>query len=291
MSITQAGNNVDSPTRLTGKGNRGLGGKEDNGRGRRGRLGRRYGLSILSVCMALGSWFLISSLHFVPSTLMPSPVAVGRAFYVVQVQGYRGDTLAGDIEISMIRVGIGFVSATVVGVPLGLLLGRVQWLYSLVDPFVEFFRPLPPLGYLTVLILWFGIGNLTKVILLFLSAVPIIIVACAASVRSVTENYIRVSRSLGLSESQVFFHVILPATLPNILTSLRIGLGVTFGSLVAAEIIASSRGLGYLIYNASDYLQSDIVFMGIITIGVIAVILDRMAVAAERLLVPWAGKA
>ena len=240
---------------------------------------------------ALAAWSLASWLQLVSPTFLPSPWAVWQAMITAQTSGYRGHTLLVHTGYSLFRVLVGFGAAVVVGVPVGLLMGRNKFVYAAVDPFVGFFRPLPPLGYYMLLVLWLGIGEASKITLLFLSGAPIMIVSAAAAVRSVQEDRLRIARSLGLSERQVFRSVILPATLPALFTAARLTVGVTFGSLVAAEIVAATRGLGFLILNSSQYLRTNYVFLGIAMIGVIAVVLDRLAVALERLVVPWAGKA
>ena len=256
---------------------------------------RRLGSSRLlvsagAIVVVLVAWELASTLGWISSDLLPTPGDVLRAGYSTQVDGYRGTSLFASIGVSMARVAVGFAAAAVVGIPLGLIMGRVAFLSAVLDPFVQFFRPLPPLGYYTLLILWFGIGDLAKVVLLFLSGLPLIIVGCAAATSSVRVRDIEAAMSLGLSQRQIFRRVILPSALPEIITSLRLALGTTFGSLVAAEIIAASSGLGFILYNAANYLLTDVVFMGIIVIGIIAVLLDRLALLLQRKLVPWQGK-
>lgn len=255
-----------------------------------GVLGVRL-TAVAAVATALAAWSLAAWLQLVSPTFLPSPLAVWQAMVTAQTSGYRGHTLLVHTGYSLFRVLVGFGAAVLVGVPLGLLMGRNKFIYAAVDPFVGFFRPLPPLGYYMLLVLWLGIGEASKITLLFLSGAPIMIVSAAAAVRGVQEDRLRVARSLGLSEQQVFRSVILPATLPALFTAARLTVGVTFGSLVAAEIVAATSGLGFLILNSSQYLRTSYVFLGIAVIGVIAVMLDRLAMALERLIVPWAGKA
>ena len=244
-----------------------------------------------SVLAALAAWGLAAHLRLVSPTFLPSPLAVWHAFLAAQIDGYRGHTLLVHTAYSLFRVLTGFAAAVVLGVPLGLLMGRHKILYAAIDPFVEFLRPLPPLGYYMLLVLWLGIGEASKVTLLFLSGFPVMVVSAASAVRGVQEDRLRIARALGLSEVQVFWSVILPATLPALFTAARLTVGVTFGSLVAAEIVAATSGLGFLILNSSQYLRTNYVFMGIIVIGVIAFVLDRLTLVLERLFVPWAGKA
>ena len=255
-----------------------------------GRIAIRL-VGVAAVLVALAAWSLAADLQLVSPTFLPPPLAVWHALITAQVDGYRGHTLLVHTAYSLFRVVTGFVAAVALGVPLGLLMGRHRILYAVVDPFIEFFRPLPPLGYYMLLVLWLGIGEASKIALLFLSGFPIMVVSAASAVRGVQEDRLRIARALGLSEYQVFWSVILPATLPALFTAARLTVGVTFGSLVAAEIVAASSGLGFLILNSSQYLRTNYVFMGIFVIGLIAFLLDRLTLALERFFVPWAGKA
>jgi len=248
-------------------------------------------LSFASVAVALAGWAAAARFGGVSPTFLPSPGKVFDAFVDAQVDGYRGYTLLAHVGFSLYRIFAGFILAVVFGVPVGLIMGRYRALYAIIDPFIEFFRPLPPLGYYMLLVLWLGIGEASKIILLFLSGFPVMVVSAAAAVRNVQEDHLRVARSLGLSGHQVFWSVIVPSSLPSLFTAARLTIGVTFGSLVAAEIVAATRGLGFIILNSSQYLRTEYVFMGIIIIGVIAMVLDRLTSALERLIVPWAGKA
>ena len=247
-------------------------------------------VSAAAVVAVLAAWAAVADFQLVSPMFMPSPLKVWDALVDAQVDGYRGHSLLAHFSFSMMRVLLGFASAVIIGVPTGLLMGRSRLIHAAIDPFVEFFRPLPPLGYYMLLVLWLGIGEASKIVLLFLTGFPVMVVSAAAAVRSVQENHLRVARSLGLTEKQVFWSVIVPSSLPALFTAARLTVGVTFGSLVAAEIVAATRGLGFVILNSSQYLRTDYVFMGIIIIGVIAMILDRMASALERAVVPWAGK-
>jgi len=247
-------------------------------------------ISSASVLIFFAFWTILAESNTISATFLPSPAAVWGALVDAQVDGYRGHTLIVHIAYSLFRVFTGFCAAILVGVPIGLLMGRSEAVNAVVDPFVQFFRPLPPLGYYMLLVLWFGIGEMSKIVLLFLSGFPVMVVSASAAVRSVQQNHLRVARSLGLNERQVFWSVIFPSTLPALFTAARLTIGVTFGSLVAAEIVAATSGLGFIILNSSQYLRTEYVFMGIFIIGGIALILDKSTSAIERWLVPWAGK-
>jgi len=251
---------------------------------------RRWSVSILSLIAGLALWEIAWALGLLPPSLLPSIQDVVRAGIGVAVQGFQGVTLGQDVAISLLRVGEGFLLAVVIGVPLGLLIGTSGTMESIVDPYVQFLRPLPPLGYYTLLIVWFGIGELSKIALLFLTAIPIIIVSSAAGVRSIDRDLLLATSSLGLKGLKMFRFVVFPASLPSIFIGLRLALGATFGSLVAAELIASDSGLGWLVLTAGDYIRTNIVLAGVIVIGLIAIALDRFVVVLERRLVPWAGR-
>lgn len=249
-----------------------------------------WGVSALSVLAFLVVWACAANYGAVSATFLPSPSTVWGALVKAQVEGYRGYTILDHTAFSLYRVFAGFALAVVLGVPVGLLMGRYQLLYAAIDPFVEFFRPLPPLGYYMLLVLWLGIGESSKIVLLFLTGFPVMVVSASAAVRTVQQNHLRVARSLGLTARQVFWSVIFPSTLPALFTAARLTIGVTFGSLVAAEIVAATRGLGFVILNSSQYLRTEYVFMGILIVGVIAMILDKLASSIEGWVVPWAGK-
>ena len=249
-----------------------------------------WGVSGLSVLAFLVIWDVAANSGGVSATFLPSPSAVWGALVDAQTQGYRGFTILDHTAFSLYRVFSGFALAVLLGVPVGLLMGRYELLHAAIDPFVEFFRPLPPLGYYMLLVLWLGIGESSKIVLLFLTGFPVMVVSASAAVRNVQQNHLRVARSLGLNERQVFWSVIFPSTLPALFTAARLTIGFTFGSLVAAEIVAATRGLGFVILNSSQYLRTEYVFMGILIVGVIAMILDKLASTVERWVVPWAGR-
>ena len=254
--------------------------------------GRRSWLvSAAAVAAGLVLWQALAASQVLAPSLLPSIPDVLRAAASVAAEGFQGVTLLEDIEVSLLRVGLGFAAAVCVGVPLGLLVGMSRFIESAVDPYIQFLRPLPPLGYYTLLIVWFGIGDASKIILLFLTGLPIIAVSSAAGVRAVDRGMLLAMSSLGLKGFALFRVVVLPGCLPAIFTGMRLALGATFGSLVAAELIAAESGLGWLILTASNYVRTGIVFAGIIVIGLIALALDQAVVQIERRLVPWAGKA
>ncbi|MBE7200774.1 MAG: ABC transporter permease subunit, partial [Parafilimonas terrae] len=155
---------------------------------------------------------------------------------------------------------------------------------------IEFYRPLPPLAYLPLMIIWFGIGEVSKVLLILLACFAPVALATRAGVRAASADQINAARALGASRWQVLRYVVFPAALPDILIGLRIGMGVGWTTLVAAEMVAAQAGLGQLVLNASNFLRTDVVVMGILLIGLFAALFEFGLRRLERALVPWKGK-
>jgi len=246
-------------------------------------------LSALSIVAVLAIWWAIAALGVVSPLFVPAPSAVWQAFLNTTTQPYRGYTLPIQVGISLYRVTVAFVAALIVGVPLGLLIGRYWWVDALTQPLINFYRPLPPLAYYTLLVIWLGIGDASKIALLFLAAIPALVINTAAGVQAVRREMTNAALSLGANDWQVFCHVVYPATLPYIFTGMRIGLAFTYTTLVAAELVAATSGIGWMVLDASRFLRSDIIFMGVIIMGVTGMALDFIVVQLQRRFVPWLG--
>jgi taurine transport system permease protein len=180
--------------------------------------------------------------------------------------------------------------AIVIAVPVGVSIGLSRRVRAVIDPLVEFYRPVPPLAYLPLVVIWCGIGELSKIFLIYLAVFAPISIATVQGVRRVEESRIRAALSLGASRWQLVCFVILPSAAPDILTGIRIGLGVGWSTLVAAELIAATRGLGFMIQSAANFLVTDVVLMGILMIGTIAFAFEWGLRKLQRTLLPWDGK-
>lgn len=240
--------------------------------------------------LALGAWEACSLLHFFTPIALPPPQAVWQAFVILFTRGYGGHTVWLDIGVSALRVGIGFGGAVIIGVPLGLLMARVGFIFRVIDPFLQFIRPVPPLAYIPLLVVWFGIGELPKVMLILIGTIPVIIIGTISGVKATPPLRLAVARTLGASEGQIFRHVILPSALPEIFTSARVGIGVAWSCLVAAELIAADQGLGWLVQYAGQALQVAVVIAGIIIIGTLGYMMELVIRLLENRTVPWRGK-
>ncbi|HED13452.1 MAG TPA: ABC transporter permease subunit [Gammaproteobacteria bacterium] len=268
-------------------------------RARPTRPGETYGvpgqgdsllISAITALILLGGWSLVTGMGWIKPLFMPSPLAVFHTFINTATDGFAGATLLEHAWVSFLRVFGAFSLACIIGIPLGLAMGMSRVARGVFDPPIEFYRPIPPLAYLPLMIIWFGIGNLSKVLLIYLSILAPLALGARAGVRSAAIEQIHAAYSLGATRWQVLRNVILPAAMPEILTSMRIGIGFGWTTLVAAEMVAATHGLGYMVLTASQFLQTDTVIMGIIVIAIIAYVFDMLMRWFERRLVPWKGK-
>jgi taurine transport system permease protein len=221
---------------------------------------------------------------------LPSPEAVGARLSEIARNGFRNSSLAEHLGYSLFRVIVGFALGALVGIPLGYAMGLSDWFRGWFDPIVEFMRPVPPLALIPLVIIWAGIGEIGKIVLLFLAALWIMAIAARSGVSGVRISKVHAAYSLGASKWQIMRHVIIPNSLPEIFTGARVAMGVCWGTVVAAELVAAEKGAGMMIMVASRFQSTDIVLMGIILIGVIGFSIDMLMRWAERWLVPWKGK-
>jgi len=235
-------------------------------------------------------WAVVSNSGLVKPIFLPTPQAVFSKFMLVATEGFAGATLLEHTLTSLSRVFGAFTLACLTAIPVGVLMGVSRWARGVFDPLIEFYRPLPPLAYLPMVIIWFGIGEFSKVYLIFLAIFAPMAISARSGVRSVSIEQIHAAYSMGASRLQVIRHVILKSALPEIFTGMRIGIGVGWTTLVAGEMVASTRGLGFMVLNAAEFLASDVVIMGIIVIGLFAFAFDMLMRYLENVLVPWKGK-
>jgi len=220
---------------------------------------------------------------------LPAPEAVFTRLIEIAQDGYQNVSLFENIGWSLLRVIAGFLLGCIVGIPLGYAMGLSSWFRGWFDPIVEFMRPIPPLALIPLVIIWFGIWESGKISLLFLAALWIMTIAARAGVSGINISKIHAAYSLGASKLQILIHVIIPNSLPEIFTGARVAMGVCWGTVVAAELVAAEKGAGKMIIAASKFQQTDIVIMGIILIGVIGYGIDILMRVAENKLVPWKG--
>ncbi|MET7247476.1 ABC transporter permease subunit [Methylobacterium sp. EM32] len=248
-------------------------------------------ISLATIALALLAWFAATQAGLVKPLFLPRPGSVLGAFSDALDGRIDGAPLLEHVAASLMRVASAFVLAALIGIPVGLATGLNPTLRAAFDPFIEFYRPLPPLAYLPLVIIWFGIGETSKILLIFLACFAPVALAARAGVSAASVDQVNAARALGASRAQVVRHVVLPAALPDILVGLRIGMGVGWTTLVAAEMVAASTGIGQMVLNASNFLRTDIVVMGILVIGALAALFEFGMRRLERRLTPWKGRA
>jgi len=236
-------------------------------------------------------WWVASHYAWLPPLFLPTPETVFTRLW----ESARGELtdapLATNFGWSMFRVFTAFLLACVTAIPIGIAMGVSRIARGIFDPPIEFYRPLPPLAYLPLIIIWFGIDELSKVLLIYLACFAPLAMTARAGVRSVSQEQIHAAYSMGASKWQVIVYVVIPAAMPEILTAMRISIGFGWTTLVAAEMVAATYGLGQMVLNASNFLRTDIVIMGIVVIGAVAYLFDLLMRQVERVVVPWKGKA
>ena len=247
-------------------------------------------ISVVTVCSLVALWFAVTHLGFIKPLFLPSPQAVFLQFYEYLTGAANDKPLWQHFLASVLRVSIAFWLAFLVAVPIGIAMGMSRLMRGVFDPPLEFYRPLPPLAYLPLIIIWFGIDETPKILLIFLSCFAPLALAARSGMRSASQEQMNAAYSMGASYMQVIRHVILPSALPEILVGMRIAIGFGWTTLVAAEMVAANVGLGQMVLNASNFLRTDIVIMGIIVIGVVASLFDLLMRWVEVKLVPWKGR-
>lgn len=247
-------------------------------------------ISLLSGVVILAVWWIVSALRLVPHLFLPTPMEVVTASVAIFQDGYANATLFEHVGTSLLRIFAAAAIAIVLGTPIGLLMGLSKWAKGVFDTPIEFYWPLPPLAYLPLMIIWLGIGETSKIALLSLAMFAPIVLSAQAGVRSVSQERVNAALSLGATRFQLLREIVFPSALPEILTGIRISLGVGWGTLVAAELIAATRGIGYLIMSASQFLATDVVFVGIGIIAACAFAFTFAMRLLEAWLVPWKGQ-
>lgn len=247
-------------------------------------------VSIAAICAVVLAWFLAGEFRWVDPLFLPPPGEVLLTTRDLMVEGYRNVSLWEHTAVSLGRALFAFFMAALTGIPIGLAMGMSRTFNAILDPFVQFLRPLPKLALIPLVIVWFGIGEFSKFLLIYLATFLTVVVSAAAAVMSVPQGRLRAALSLGVNRRQLFRHVVLPSALPELFTGVRVGIGIGWTTLIAAEMIAASSGLGWMVINASSYLRTDVVMLGILLLGTTGYLLDLALVTTQRLTIHWMGK-
>ena len=228
-------------------------------------------------------WYAVAHSGLVNPSLVPTPHQVASKFWELLTTA----RLPLDIWMSTQRVFVGVTLGIALAVPVGFVLGWYRDIRRFIDPLLNFFRALPPIALIPLVIVYFGIGEPAKIVILFYASFFAGVIVMYEGIAQISPIYVRVSRTLGATDGEIFRKVIVPLTVPHLLTALRVALGVAWATLVASELIAAQQGLGALIQNASSFFQLDIIYVGIICIGLIALCMDVILRTVSRRLVAW----
>ncbi len=243
---------------------------------------RRVAIGLAPWVMIIIVWYGIRYSGLVNPALVPAPHAVFTKFLEL-TQG----RLPLDMLMSTQRVLLGVCLGVLAAVPVGFCLGWYKVLRSFADPVINFFRALPPIALIPLVIVYFGIGEAAKTVILFYASFFAGVIVMYEGIAQVNPIFIKVSRTLGATDLEIFRKVVVPLTVPHILTAVRVALGVAWATLVAAELIAAQQGLGSMIQDASAFFQLDIIYVGIICIGFIALLMDTLLRMATNRLLSW----
>lgn len=233
-------------------------------------------------------WWLLSMA--VGEKYFASPKEVIKTFGVLMTDGYVGTNLVTHMIASLLRTITGYLLAVALAIPIGLWMGMNKYVSACLTPIFAIIRPIPAIAFLPLFIMWFGIGEPARISLIFMSAFLYIVLNTYGGVKTVPNGLIQTAQNLGANRFQLFSKVIFPATLPPIMTGLKTGLAVSWSIVVAAELLASQEGLGYMIMDAATFFRMPVVYVGIILIGLIGLILENIVAVIEKKSCHWAGK-
>jgi taurine transport system permease protein len=254
-------------------------------------LRSKTSIGLIAIGCIILVWFIITELlEMVPPLFLPSPVDIVITFYELVKIGYREISLLHHTSISLMRVLTAFLLAVVTGIVLGLLMAMNRFIEAVFDPIIELYRPVPPIALIPLFIIWIGIGEMSKIGIIFISIFPVIVINTISGVRGISETKIWAAQSLGASKRKLFWHITLPGALPDILTGMRVGIAFGWTTLVASEMIAAASGIGWMALNARRFLRTDVIICGVIIMGVIGLLLDRLLRLIDSRFIPWKGR-
>lgn len=255
-----------------------------------GRPSGGWPLSVASMLVVLGAWLLVTETGLIKGRFLASPIEVAQEFIVLARDGYVGVPLFHHVGMSLFRAVVGLLLALIIGVPVGLFIGWSGIAGSAIGPLLTVFRPVPPIALIPLAVLWFGIGETAKVLLIFLAGFLYVSLSTANSLTDIRPVLVRAAAMLGANRRQVFMYVIFPEALPQIMNAVKVGAAISWAVVVAAEMVGAQRGLGYMVLDAATFFRISDVYVGVVLIGVIGFALEQVVIMIERRWVHWAGK-
>lgn len=245
---------------------------------------KHFFLSLFGGIVFLTLWYIISSLKIIPSFFLPSPQSVLHSIIIL----FQDNNLLGDIGISLFRIMAGFILSVLVALPLGIVFGTSKKIEAFLEPLIAFIRYIPPSAFIPLIIVWFGVDEIGKVILIFLGVAPYLTLLIADIVHGIQKEFLEAARTLGAPKIDLILRVILPYSMPFVWDSFRIMFGAAWTFVIIAEIIGSSSGLGHLMVESQRFLRTDNIFAGIFVIGTLGVLTDYILKISRKKLFPWA---
>lgn len=246
--------------------------------------------SVGAIVLLLVLWFAASRSSLIKPGYLPTPEELGTTFVDLVKNGYQGQPLLNHIGISLFRTLVGFALGVAVGVPLGLLSGYSRRAGAMISPIMAFIRPIPPIAFIPMAVLYFGLGEVGKIVLIFFVSFNYVQANAHAGAANFPIAYRRAAESLGLTRAQTFFRIVLPGALPSIFTGLKVALALSWAVVVAAELVGAQSGLGFMISDAALLFRIPVVFIGIALIGVIGLAMNLTLNAIETKIVHWKGR-
>lgn len=241
---------------------------------------------IISLIILLAIWQVVFTVSEFDSALFPSPLQAFQALTEMISDGI----LILHIKASMYRFAAGYVSSVIIAVLLGLILGRLPKVFQYINPAVQLLRPISPMAWMPFIVLWFGIGDIPAIVIIFIAAFFPVLLSTVSAVGGIDPIYLKVSENFGIRQPQIMWKVIFPAAFPQIANGIHLALGTAWVFLVAGEMVGAQSGLGYLVIDARNNLRADILFADIIVIGLIGLLLDTLLKAVEKqILKAWGG--
>jgi taurine transport system permease protein len=248
----------------------------------------RPALATYSFCLFVIVWDIAATFIIRDPVFLPTPLDTLQTLrhYLVTPFPSHGSTLVADMAISLTRIFIGFVAGSLIGLTLGSLIVGVRVIRALAEPFIQVIRPLPPMAFIPLLLIWFGLGEAPKYVLVAGGVVPIVTVATAGALAGVPRDLLNTARCLGASELYIMARVSVRAAAPGIITGLRLAMGTAWTGIVTVEFLAATSGIGYLIFQAGQFLQTSLVFAGLLCIGILGLVIDTIFRLCARALDP-----